>query len=344
MSGVHVVRGADPTLRAQALHTLVDELLEGEDRSLAVEEFEATSGRGGDEADGDTSAVAAVLQAATSPPFMTARRIVVLRGYDNLGADDAKQLAAYVAAPMETTELVLEGEKASRTKALEDALGSGASVQTQSAKTADVIAEQLDAAGLELDGGARQLMTDHLGDDAGRVVAIVELLASTYGPGAQLRADDVEPYLGEAGSVRSYELTNRIEAGDVAGALDVLHRLLTAPEPGQRVPMHPLQVMGLLHSRYRKLLRLDDPEIRTVDDAHAALGGRKGSTFGSKKALEATRTLGTDGLRRAFDHLHAADVSLKGATGMPEDAVMAVLVARLAALGNRRGSRARAGR
>ena len=113
-----------------------------------------------------------------------------------------------------------------------------------------------------------------------------------------------------------------------------MHRLLTVTSPKQPKPMHPLQVLATLTSRYRKLLVLDSPDIRTDADAHAALGG-KGSTYPSKKALAASRALGTDGLRRAIDHLHRADIELKGATGLPEDAVTEVLVARLAALHGR---------
>ena len=106
--------------------------------------------------------------------------------------------------------------------------------------------------------------------------------------------------------------------------------------------MHPLQVTGLLHSRYRKLLRLDDPAVATVDQAHASLGG-KGSTFPAKKALEATRALGTEGLRRAIDLLYQADLDLKGASGLPPETVIEVLVARLTGLAgrSRRGAASR---
>jgi DNA polymerase III delta subunit len=67
---------------------------------------------------------------------------------------------------------------------------------------------------------------------------------------------------GEAGGVAPYLLTNAIESGDVAGALEVLHRLLTASGPQQPKPMHPLQLMGTLLSYYRRVLRLDDSSIR----------------------------------------------------------------------------------
>ena len=73
---------------------------------------------------------------------------------------------------------------------------------------------------------------------------IVDVLASAYGPDVRLGVDDVAPYLGEAGAVPSYQLTNAIEDGDPAAALEMLHRLLTASSPQQPKPMHPLQIMG----------------------------------------------------------------------------------------------------
>ena len=46
MSSVHVVKASDPTLRADALDALLTELLDGDDRSFALEEFTAASRRG----------------------------------------------------------------------------------------------------------------------------------------------------------------------------------------------------------------------------------------------------------------------------------------------------------
>ena len=59
--------------------------------------------------------------------------------------------------------------------------------------------------------------------------------------------------------------------------------------------------------------------------------------------MEQARALGIDGIREAFDLLYQADLDLKGARGIPEDAVMDVLVVRLARLATRSGA-ARSGR
>ena len=100
--------GADPVLRGEALEQLLAELVGDDDRTLAVEEFTVPGRAAPGEAESDVpsgaegreEAVAAALNAAQSPPFMTGRRVVVLHEAGNLGAGDVAPLAAYLARPL----------------------------------------------------------------------------------------------------------------------------------------------------------------------------------------------------------------------------------------------------
>jgi len=343
---VHYVRGEDPTLREDALGLFVSELLDGEERSLAVEEH-IVPGRAGEGdapggAEGRLLAVTAALNAAQSPPLMTARRVVVMRDAGNLTAADAELLIAYLDEPLETTELVLVAGggrlPANLTKAWKGVVHE---IVPTSESTRDVLGDALATTGVQLDRDATRHVEAHLGEDAGRVPQFVAMLSAAFDQDATLTIDDVEPYLGAEGAVPAYQLTNAIEAGDVAGALATLQRMLTAAGGRERKPMHPLQVLGLLQSHYRRLLRLDDPDISSPAAAIEALGGRV-KEYPAKKALAQTRALGTDGLRRAFALLHRADLDLKGARAIPDDTLMEILVARLAQLSARTG-RARSG-
>jgi DNA polymerase-3 subunit delta len=353
-AATYVVAGSDPVLRGEALEQLLVELVGDDDRALTVEELtvpgRAASGEGESDAptgaEGREEVVAAALNAAQSPPFMTERRVVVLQEAGNLGAGDAAPLVAYLAQPMDTTTFVVVSGGGRLPKSLSDALTAAKAVKVGPAaeKTGEVLAQHLAEAGIELRPAAAKHVTSHLGEDAGRVPQLVELLASAFGSGASLDITDVEPYLGDVGSVPNYQLTNAIETGDMAGALGTLRRMLTAPAPGESRPRHPLQVMGTLHSYYRRVARLDDPSVRSPRDAVAALDGRI-KEYPARKALDQARALQADGLRQAFDHLFAADLDLKGARAIPEDAVLEVLVARLAALSGRaRGGPVRRGR
>lgn len=340
----YVVTGTDAVLRAEALEALLAELVGDDDRALTVEALTVPGRAAPGEGDGDAptgaegraEVVAAAVNAAHSPPLMTQRRVVVLHEAGNLGKDDAQPLVDYLADPMDTTALVVVVGGGKLPKAFADALKAAKAETLGQAgeRTGDVLARHLEAAGIELRPDAGKLVTSHLGEDAGRVPQLVQLLASAFGSGATLEADDVEPYLGDAGSVPNYLLTNAIESADMKGALATLRRMLTATGPAQARPLHPLQVIGTLHSYYRRLLCVDDPEVRNPRDAVAALGGRV-KEYPARKALDAARSLGADGLREAYDYLFAADLDIKGARAIPEDAVLEVLVARLAALSSR---------
>jgi DNA polymerase-3 subunit delta len=348
----YLVKGTDPLLRDRVVDDLVTEILGRDDPTLALEEItipgrasagddsDAPGGPGGGE--GRDVAVAAVLNAAGSPPFMTEHRVVVVRDAGALGARDVDGIVRYLDDPLDTTVLVFVAGGGTMPPALTKKLKEVKAQERapESEKTDKVLVATAHAAGVLLGSDAARLISSHLGDDAGRVGALVDVLAAAAGPGTTLGVDDVRPYLGEAGAVPSYQLTNAIEAGDPALSLEILHRLLTVSSPQQPKPMHPLQVMGMLTGYYRRILRLDDPSVRSAADAVAALDG-KVKEYPARKALGQARALGTGGIRQAFDALSRADLDLKGARGIPEEAVMEVLVVRLARLSARAGGGSR---
>jgi DNA polymerase-3 subunit delta len=178
---------------------------------------------------------------------------------------------------------------------------------------------------VNLDAAARRLLDGQLGDDVSRMPAILTTLAAVFGPDARLGADDIAPYLGAAGSVPPWELTDAIDRGDVALAVDRLSRML---DSGDR---HPLQVMVTLTSHIERMLALSGSGARNERDAAAVLG-LKGSTFPARKALDGSRRLGPDRLARAVNLLADADLDLRGDSAWGPELVMEVLVARLAQL------------
>ncbi|MFA5885708.1 MAG: hypothetical protein WDA60_17790 [Acidimicrobiia bacterium] len=345
---VHVVKGDDPILRTDVLEALLADLVDGEDRGLVVEDV-TVPGKGGEGEPGGAeareAAVAAAVNSAQSPPFMTARRVVVLRDVGNLLTGDIGPLVACLGDLLDTTEMVFVAGGGRTPDALAKAWKDAGAQEHGAARTKaeDVLDAALAETGVALRPDAVRAIVERVGGEAGRIPAIVEVLASAYDAGAALSAEDVAPYLGEAGGVPPYALTNAIEEGDVPGALEVLHRILTATGPQQPKPMHPLQVLAMLHNNVRRLARLDDPEVRSAPDAIAALGG-KVKEYPARKALEQSRRLGTDGIREAYAAIAQADLDLKGARAIPEDAVMEVLVARLAALSARSGAAPKRGR
>lgn len=317
----HLFHGADPVLLSSAVSEKVRELIGDGDRSLMLDEFV------------DDYVMGSVIESASTPPFFTDRRVVVVHQHDGTNVDDVDALAAYIREEAEFTDLVVVWHKGKILKALADAVkaagGRSIDVRPQRLNTKEWLEHEATVRGLRFDSSAMDLLHRHLGEDVGRFDGVARTLASTYGT-AVITADKLEPFLGERGDVKPWDLTDAIDGGNATKALMVARRMMTA---GER---HPLQIMAQLHNHFARLAKLDGPSVQSVGDAEA-LTGAKG--FQAEKALKAYRNLGSSGLRRAFDLLATADLDLRGRTGLENDVVMDVLVARLAKLAAPAGRR-----
>ena len=319
----HLITGDDESLVLSAIGELVKELVGDGDRSLMVDDF-----------DGEEYELRSVVDAAQTAPFLTDRRVVVARGMGRFVVGDVAPLIAYLADPLPSTALVLVGGGGRLPKALTDALKQAKATIIDSAPPSRArersgwFEEQITAAGLRLDAQAVQLLTGWLGEDAGRLQGVIETLLAAFGGTTLLRSNDIEPFLGEAGGIPPWDLTDAIDSGDATKSLRALHRMIGA---GDR---HPLQVMSILHGHYVKLLALDGSGARDETSAAAAMGIKPG--YPAKKALDHYRKIGGAQVNRAISLLAQADLDLRGAKEWPDELVMEVLVARLARLSPRR--------
>ena len=317
---VYLVRGDQPVLLADAVKHVVAELAEGGDAGLMTEELA-----------GDEYTVGAVVDAAQTPPFFGDRRIVVARDIGRFSTHDVEPLVAYLHDPLPTTSLVLVAGGGQVARPLVDAVRKTGHVVDAGVPggrgRASWLAARLKEGPVRLDARAAAMVGEHLGDDVDRLGSLLDMLAAAHGTGARLGPDEVAPYLGGAGAVAPWELTDAIDRGETAVALAVLRRLLG---PGGR---HPLVILATLHSHFARMLRLDGADA--VDEAGAAalLGISGGSTYPAKKALLQVRRLGHGPVARAVHLLAEADLALKGAVDWPAEVVLEVLVARLSGLG-----------
>ena len=328
-----LIKGDDATLVSQAVQVALDEFVGDGDRSLMVEEVTEVHFS----SDDGPAEITPLVNAAHTPPFLTERRVVVGR---NVGlfskADQVKPLVEWFADPLDTTDLILVWEKGTGQqrlspvpKSLKEALKSMGATEVDAAPKGKgrkmLLESKLAEAPVRFDASAKRLIADQLGDNVGRADAIIGVAVSTFGEGAAVTAADVEPFLGQASDVPPWELTDAIDSGDISTALSKMHRMTRG---GDR---HALQVMATLHGHYQKALALDG--AGAADERTAAdILGMKGSTFPAKKALTLSRKLGPAKTKRAIGLLAQADLDLRGGSAIESEAVMEVLVARLARL------------
>ena len=319
-ASIQIFSGPEPSLLADAVRDALEELVGTQDRSLVLEEL------GGEE-----YTIEQVADAVQTPPLLTDRRVVVVRGFNRFKVDELKPLIELLNDPPTTTDLVIEWGGGAVPKRLIDAAKAidGEQVKVGAPGTGRArdgwLQERFDTSVVQLNPSARQLISEHLGEDVARLTGLLQTLEGVYGIDAELSDAEVRPFLGDEGGVPPWDLTDALDRGEIKTALEVLQRMMGA---GGR---HPLQVMATLHSHYERILRLDGTGISNEKEAANYLQ-IKGSTFPAKKALNQMRRLGSEKVRRSIELLSKTDIDLRGKSALDGDILMEILVARLAQL------------
>ena len=335
---VILIAGDDPTLIAETLGIHVETAVGDQDRSLVLEEMNENNYRS-DQNSGFS--IAPLIDAAQTPPFLTESRVVVGRHIGRFaGKDQVEPLVEYLNTPSPTTKLILVWEKGieptqQRLSAIPKSLAEAvekiggkiiASTVGKGREANQWLEDRLRSADIEIDRKAQAVIIERLGQDRTRVVSLLTTLEAVYGSGASVNLEQVNPYLGEAGDVAPWDLTDAIDKGNTAKALENLHRLQGG---GGR---HPLAILSMLHNHYSQLLRLDGLEVVSEQQVSDALGVKG---FPAKKIFQLSRKTPTESITKAISLLAAADLDLKGKTAWPPELVTEVLVARLSALPKR---------
>jgi DNA polymerase-3 subunit delta len=182
-----------------------------------------------------------------------------------------------------------------------------------------------------IDKATAQRISDKVGDDISRIDSLARTLQSIYGS-APLNFNHVEPYLGDAGDVPEWDLTDAIDGGDATKAIVVARRMLDSKGRAG------LQIVNMLQRHYLRMARLEGSGVRSDDEAATLLGINR---YPAGKALRVSQRIGAERISAAVHMIANADVDLKGGVSyggkdlntdldVTELTVIEVLVARLA--------------
>ena len=327
MSGASVcVVGTDATMVADALHNVILSALGDLDPSFALEDFSLS--------DNTEGVVARVVGALNTPPFLVDRRVVVVRDAQQLCSEDAAELLTWMSKPSPATVLVLGvvGAKSHRlVKAAHDVIE--VNVGSRPADRVAFVREKMAEYHVTIDAPTAHKVADQIGDDVARVDALARTLQSIFGS-APLNFARLEPYLGDAGDVPVWDLTDAIDAGDVTTAITVARRMLDSRSRAG------LQIVSMLQRHFLNMARLEGSGASSKDEAAALLAI---NAFPAGKALSSARRLGAERVATAVHWVADADLALKGGVSyggrdlvndqdVTELTVLEVLVARLARL------------
>jgi len=309
---VYLITGSDARLVSSKLTDLTTELIGDGDRNIMFESHDLESVT----ADERDSVIANAVMGAQTESLFGDQRVVVLRGLQEATVDQLKSLVKYLERPLEVTHLVItaEGKLAKSTTDALKAAGATTFNTSPPSRKNDLTTwfmEQFTEAGLKLDSAAVASIIDWLGQDQARLPSLIDVLTSTYGTAKKLNSADVEPFLGDQGSVLPWDLTDAIDKSDSNTALVMLRRML--------------------HGHYTKLMKLDGPDVRSTQDAMTLIGSK--SDFQAKKYLSTYQRMGARNISAAVQLLARADIDLRGGKDLEEELTMEILIARLCRLG-----------
>jgi DNA polymerase-3 subunit delta len=309
---VVLIVGEEATLRAEARESL-------RARALGA----AAQARGFDEDRFDLAEAgtdpARVLVAARTLPMLAPRRWVEVRGLSERRAQAflSGPLLDYLAAPSETTCLVLEAERPDRRQGWLRRIAEVGEVLecTAPSRPAQVrrwIEARLRARGKRARAGAAELLFEAVGADLDRLANEIDKLCLYLGERTEVEANAVSELTGELRERAIYELTDLVGQRRADASLRMLRRLLNQGEA-------PLAVLGALAQHFRRLLRARECDPLRASEVQRVLALHP---YAAERLVEQTQRYSEARLRACLELAQRTDEVLKGALPLaPEHAL-----------------------
>ncbi len=244
----YLIHGSEDLLLEQAVDRLKKKLASVADLDFNLDQF-----------DGEQAEAEAVIAAANTLPFMSERRLVIVRRADRMATDALGALADYAANPNPETTLVLVAAKMARNlriyKAI-DALGGVAEYRAPAKRdypktVVKMFAERGKRVGLD----AAEVLVRAVGYDLRRISIEMDKVIAYTGEESTLSRTEIEQVMSTTAPTSVFELLDAIGSRDTRRALRLLAALVAEGES-----IHGIHALTVRH--VRNLLSLRALEAR----------------------------------------------------------------------------------
>jgi DNA polymerase-3 subunit delta len=233
---VYLIYGSEQLLLDRGVRRLKDRLAKVADLDFNMETF-----------DGDSATADQVVNAANTMPFLSERRLVVVRGVDRMPAADQSALADYAKDPAPYTALVLVATKINRGSRLYkavDALGGASEYPAPKrgeypAEVTKLFAEH----GKQASGDAARALVEAVGRDLRRLDSEIDKVVAYVGSRARVDASDIAAVV-TSDAVSVFEYLDALGSRDLGRALQLLAKYLASGES-----VHGTLAMSVRHVR-----------------------------------------------------------------------------------------------
>ncbi|MEP0841613.1 MAG: DNA polymerase III subunit delta [Phycisphaerae bacterium] len=210
---VYAVFGPEAFLKRQAVRRITDAVLGQADRAMSMNEYE-----------GPSAELAVVLDDLRTLPFLSDRRLVLVREADAFITRFRADLEAYLESPSPTGVLLLECKSLPANTRLYKKIDAQGGIRACPEVKANAIGGWLagrarEAHGAAIEPQAAALLAELVGTELGLLDAELEKLALYVGDRRTITADDVKALVGQQREEEIWGIMSAIAAGDRARAL-----------------------------------------------------------------------------------------------------------------------------
>ena len=256
-----------------------------------------------------------------SPSLFGERRVLVLRGAQDLAKDVTAELLAYAQDPLDDVHVVVVHAGGAKGKALLPALAAlsphrvDAPRMTRFGERREFLRRELRADGRSVDEDAVTLLLDAVGSDLRELAsAASQLLTDNDGP---ITADTVARYHRGRAESSGFAVADRAVEGDLGGALE-------SARWGMSTGLAPVLVTSALASTLRSMALVASAGRAS---AHQIAGQLGMPSWKIEKTQRQVRGWRPEALASALSAVAAADADVKGAAVDADYAVERVLLA-----------------
>lgn len=296
----YVLLGRDGTRREHAFAQIRDATIDPTLRDLGVETF-----------DGEVVGAGQVIEVARTAPFLGERRLVYVRRFDAMSADDQANIAALLEAGLPTTVLVLAVQSLDRRrKAAQSLLEHAVIVQLDDPEGEGLFSwllREARAHGLRLQGQTARRLIDVGGNRPESLRRELEKLSLFVGPNGEVTEADVMQVVAagspEAAQNAIFQLSDAVAEGRTAQALHRLDELLHGGANG-------IYIVVMLARHYRMLLA-----VKTCGESNAGRVSQelnlKAPRFAVERLISQAARLTQEQIEHGLHVLLATDMKLK---------------------------------
>ncbi|MBE0448655.1 MAG: DNA polymerase III subunit delta [Actinobacteria bacterium] len=282
-----------------------------------------------DQFNGSRASASEIIQAANTLPFMSEKRLIIVKEVDKLPKDDALQLAGYAENPSESTCLVLVAGSINKASQLYKAIAKAGEIAEYKLNKSPIIwiKEQFGERGKLVSDSLAKYLLHVVGLDLSRLDTEIEKISLYHAGDRIVDPGEIESVVTKSSEVSIFDLAGNIGERNIPKAIETLHYLIQQKEV-------PLGILNLIARHFRLVLRTKvwvegGHDNRYIIDHLTGDEGKKLPHFVVAKYREQSYNFSLGELKRVFNRLLEADVALKSSPQTPES-ILEDLIIKLA--------------